>query len=275
MRITSWSKFRLYATLLGLAAAAPPAPSPIDPALLQNLSWRSIGPFRGGRVLAVAGDPAMPRRFYFGGVNGGVWRTEDAGRSWQPISDSIPNGSIGALAVAASAPATLYVGTGEADMRSDIAQGIGLFRSTDAGKTWQPAGLTDTQQVGKILVDPANPQILLVAALGHPYGPNPQRGVFRSADGGKTWSKVLYRDENTGAIDVTFDPNNPKIVYAALWQVRRQPWNFSSGGPGSGLFRSTDGGITWAELKGNGLPDGLLGRIDVRCPSPTPTGSTP
>lgn len=247
-------------------------PIPVSPALLQNLTWRSIGPFRGGRVLAVAGDPTLPRRFYFGAVNGGVWRTDDAGRTWQPIADAIPNGSIGAIAVAPSAPATLYVGTGEADMRSDIAQGIGLFRSTDAGKTWQPAGLTDTQQIGKILVDPANPQILLVASLGHPYGPNPQRGVFRSADGGRTWARTLFLNNDTGAIDLAAQPNDPATVYAALWQTRRPPWNVypPSNGPGSGIYKSIDGGQTWTHLSGHGLPS-APGRIGLATSAANPT----
>src|SRR5205085_9863868 len=181
----------------------------VDPALFQDLHWRSVGPFRGGRVLAVDGDPIDSRRFYFGAVNGGVWRTEDAGRTWQPIFDRENVGSIGAIAVAPSAPRTIYVGTGEADMRSDIAQGIGMFRSRDGGASWSAIGLSDTQQIGKILVDPRNPNVVLVAALGHPYGPNDERGVFRSTDGGQHWTKTLFKDSNTGAIDMAFEPGNP------------------------------------------------------------------
>ena len=232
--------------------------------LLGNLHWRSIGPFRGGRALAVQGAPDDPRRFYFGAVNGGVWRTDDAGRTWQPIFDSAPVGSIGALAVAPSAPRTLYAGTGEADMRSDIAQGVGLFRSTDGGLSWTQAGLRDTQQIGRILVDPRNPDVVLVAALGHPYGPNPMRGVFRSEDGGRTWSKTLFRDDDTGAIDLAFQPDNPDIVYASLWQTRRPPWSVypPSSGPGSGLYKSIDGGRTWLHLTGHGLPQ-APGRIGL------------
>jgi photosystem II stability/assembly factor-like uncharacterized protein len=243
----------------GLAGAAE-----VAPALLQNLHWRSIGPFRGGRVLAVEGAPDDRRRFYFGAVNGGVWRTDDAGRTWSPIFDAAPVGSIGALAVAPSAPNVIYVGTGEADMRSDIAQGVGMFRSGDAGRSWVPIGLADTQQIGRILVDPRDRNVLLVAALGHPYGPNAMRGVFRSTDGGRSWTKTLFRDENTGAIDMAFQPGNPDVVYAALWQTRRPPWNVypPSSGPGSGLYKSTDGGRSWLELKGNGLPDGA-GRIGI------------
>ena len=237
---------------LGSAAQA----ATVDPALFQDLHWRSVGPFRGGRVLAVAGAPDDARRFYFGSVNGGVWRTDDAGRTWNAIFDRINVGSIGAIAVAPSSPRTIYVGSGEADMRSDIAQGIGMFRSTDGGANWQQIGLSDTQQIGKILVDPSNPNLVLVAALGHPYGPNEQRGVFRSTDGGKSWSKTLYKDANTGAIDLAFEPGNPKTVYASLWQTRRPPWNTypPSNGQGSGLYKSIDGGRTWHQLSGHGFP---------------------
>jgi photosystem II stability/assembly factor-like uncharacterized protein len=238
------------------AAACAASAATVDPSQYQDLHWRSVGPFRGGRVIAVTGDPVDPRRFYFGAVNGGVWKTDDAGRTWQPIFDSVPVGSIGAIAVAPSAPRTIYVGTGEADMRSDIAQGIGMYRSSDGGASWQAIGLTDTQQIAKILVDPRNPQVLLVAALGHPYGPNEQRGVFRSTDGGAHWTKVLYKDSNTGAVDLTFEPGNAQVVYAAMWQTRRPPWNAypPSNGPGSGLYKSTDGGRTWHQLTGRGLP---------------------
>jgi len=247
-----------------MVAAATAQGAPVDPSLFQDLHWRSVGPFRGGRVLAVAGAPDDPRRFYFGAVNGGVWRTGDAGRTWAPIFDQANVGSIGAIAVAPSSPKTIYVGTGEADMRSDIAQGIGMFRSSDGGASWQPIGLTDTQQIAQILVDPRNANVVLVAALGHPYGPNEQRGVFRSTDGGKTWAKTLFKDANTGAIDLSFQPGNPDIVYAALWQTRRPPWNTypPSNGPGSGLYKSIDGGRTWHQLTGHGLPS-APGRIGL------------
>src|SRR5438045_2433943 len=162
-----------------------------------------------------------------------------------------------------SNPDIIYVGTGEAAPRGDMTYGDGVYKSVDGGRTWSHVGLRDTRQIGALIVDPKNPDIVLVAALGHAFGPNTERGVFRSADGGKSWSKVLYKDEQTGAIDVSFDPLNPSIVYAALWQAVRQPWNFSSGGPGSGLYRSTDGGVTWKQLNGNGLPGGILGRIKV------------
>ena len=242
------------AALLASSAAANAATA--DPSLFQDLHWRSVGPFRGGRVLAVEGDPKDAKRFYFGAVNGGVWRTDDAGRSWQPIFDQVNVGSIGAIAVAPSDPKVIYVGTGEADMRSDVSQGIGMFRSSDGGASWQAIGLSDTQQIGKVLVDPRNPDVFLVAALGHPYGPNEQRGVFRSADGGRHWTRTLYRDANTGAIDMAFEPGNPSVIYAALWQTRRPPWNTypPSNGPGSGLYKSVDGGRTWTHLTGRGLP---------------------
>jgi photosystem II stability/assembly factor-like uncharacterized protein len=239
----------------GLAAPAASV-APVDPALFQELRWRMIGPFRGGRVLAVAGVPGEAAHFYFGSVNGGVWETTDAGRTWKPIFDGQPIGSIGALALAPSDPKVIYVGTGEADMRSDIAQGDGMYRSGDGGRTWTKIGLADTQQIGRILVHPRDPNAVLVAALGHPYGPNAERGVFRSKDGGQTWEKTLYKDADTGAIDLAFKPGEPDVVYAALWQTRRPPWNVypPSNGPGSGLYRSTDGGDTWQPLVGHGFP---------------------
>jgi photosystem II stability/assembly factor-like uncharacterized protein len=230
-----------------------------------DLHWRLLGPFRGGRVLAVSGVPGQPRHFYFGAVNGGVWETLDAGRTWQPIFDGQPVGSIGALAVAPSDPNVIYVGTGEADMRSDIAQGDGMYRSDDAGKTWIKIGLADSQQIGRILVDPRDAKTLFVAALGHPYGPNAERGVLRSRDGGAHWTRVLGKGEDTGAIDMAFEPGNPRVVYASLWQARRTPWNVypPASGPGSGLYKSTDGGDTWTQLRGNGFPEGDVGRIGV------------
>jgi photosystem II stability/assembly factor-like uncharacterized protein len=246
----------LTAALALSAAPSPPGPAHVDPAQFQELRWRLVGPFRGGRVLAVAGVPGEREHFYFGSVNGGVWETTDAGRTWRPIFDGQPIGSIGALALAPSNPRILYVGTGEADMRSDIAQGNGAYRSTDGGRTWSHLGLADTQQIGRIVVDPRDPDRVFLAALGHPYGPNAERGVFRSTDGGQSWQKVLFKDADTGAIDIAFRPGDPSVVYAALWQTRRPPWSVypPSNGPGSGLYKSTDGGSTWAPIAGRGFP---------------------
>jgi len=235
----------------------------VNPALLDGMKWRQIGPFRGGRVVAVSGVAGDPTTWYFGGVGGGVWKSTDVGASWKPVFDSQKIASIGAIAVADSDHNVIYVGTGEACPRGNISYGDGVYKSVDAGRTWKNIGLRDTRQIGAVIVHPKNPDIVLVAALGHAFGPNAERGVFRSADGGRTWTKVLYKDPDTGAIDVVFNPDNPNIVYAALWQMRRQPWNFSSGGPASGLFKSTDAGITWKHLEGHGLPAGILGRIGI------------
>ncbi len=236
----------------------------VDPSLFQDLSWRLIGPFRGGRVLTVTGIPGDSRHFYFGAVGGGVWATGDAGRTWEPIFDSENVGSVGALALAPSDPQTIYVGSGEADMRSDIAHGNGMYKSIDAGKHWSHIGLEDSRQIASVLVDPRNPDVVFVAALGHAYGPNPERGVFRSTDGGTTWSKVLFKNDDTGAIDLAFKPDDPDTIYAALWQTRRPPWSVypPSNGPGSGLYVSHDGGSHWSPVQGNGFP-AHPGRIGI------------
>ena len=249
---------------LFVVAVLPLAGQQVSPALYAGMRWRLIGPFRGGRSLAAVGVPGQANVFYFGAVGGGVWKTTDAGRTWNPIFDSEKIASIGALAVAPSNPNVIYVGTGEADMRSDITYGNGVYKSTDAGKTWTHLGLADTQQIGRILIDPKNPDVAYVAALGHAYGPNAERGVFKTTDGGKTWQKVLYKDENTGAIDLAFDPDDANVIYAALWQTRRPPWNVypTSNGPGSGLYKSTDAGATWQKVEG-GLPTEGLGRIGI------------
>ena len=235
----------------------------IDSSLVGGMKWRQIGPFRGGRVLAVAGVPGDPNTYYFGAVSGGIFKSTNGGMTWTPVFDHEDTSSIGAIAVADSDHNILYAGTGEACLRGNISHGDGVYKSTDAGRTWTNIGLKDSRHIGALIIDPRNPDIVLVAALGHAWGPNNERGVFRTADGGKTWQKVLYKDENTGAIDVVFDPKNSSIVYAALWQVRRQPWYFNSGGPGSGLYKSVDGGLTWKQLSGHGLPEGELGRIGV------------
>jgi len=224
-----------------------------------------IGPARGGRTLAVAGVRGQPEVFYFGSVDGGIWKTDDAGRTWNPIFDSQPIASIGAIAVAPSDSSVIYAGSGEADMRSSISYGNGMYKSTDSGKTWARIGLEDSRQIGRILVDPRDPNKVFVAALGHAYGPNQERGVFRSKDGGKSWQKILFHDENTGAIDLAFEPGNSKTILAALWQTRRPPWSIypPSNGPGSGLYRSNDGGDHWEHLTGQGLPSEGLGRIGI------------
>ncbi|HEY2475763.1 MAG TPA: hypothetical protein VGI19_13320 [Candidatus Cybelea sp.] len=228
----------------------------VNPAYFSSLHWRLIGPFRGGRALAVTGVPGDPNHFYFGAVDGGVWESNDAGRTWTPTFDKQDIGSIGAIAVAPSDPRTIYVGTGEADMRSDIAYGDGVYKSTDGGKNWTHLGLSDTKQIGAIVVDPHDPNIVYVAALGHPYAPNAERGVFKTSDGGRTWSKVLYKNADTGAISLAMEPGNPNVIYAALWQTRRPPWNVypPSNGPGSGLYKSSDAGATWTQLT-HGLPE--------------------
>ncbi len=207
------------------------------------MKWRSIGPSRGGGTRASVGVPSQPNVFYIGAVNGGVWKTTDYGRTWNPIFDDQPTGSIGAIAVAPSDPSIMYVGSGEGLQRPDLSTGDGIYKSTDAGKTWTHLGLRDGQQIPQIAIDPKNPNRLFVAVLGHPYGPNPERGIFRSTDGGQTFAKVLFKDENTGGCDVALDPSNPDTVYACLWEARQGPWeNAAWTGTNGGLFKSTDGG---------------------------------
>ena len=231
----------------------------------HGLTWRLIGPFRGGRVLAVSGVVGDEHTYYFGATGGGIWKTTDGGLSWRPLTDKVKDmsPSIGAIAVAPSDPNVIYAGTGEACIRGDIINGNGIYKSTDAGKTWTYSGLRETSTVGRIAVHPKNPDIAYVAALGHVFGANPERGIYRTTDGGKNWTKVLYKDEHSGGIDLSLDPTNPNVVFASIWQANRTPWGMDSGGPGSGLYRSTDGGTTWKHLTGHGLPDGILGRIGV------------
>jgi photosystem II stability/assembly factor-like uncharacterized protein len=249
---------------IAAAAIAPPASAQkVDPSLYSSLEWRMIGPFRAGRTIGATGVRGQPNVFYVGVNNGGVWKTTDYGRVWTPIFDAQPTGSIGDLAVAPSNPNVIYVGTGEGVQRPDLSTGDGVYRSTDAGKTWRHLGLRDGQQIGGVIVDPKDENRIFVAVLGHPYGPNPERGVYRSTNGGESFERVLYKDENTGAIQVTFDPANSQIVYAALWAGRQGPWeNASWNGPLSGLFKSVDGGTTWRQLTA-GLPTTAqgLGRI--------------
>jgi photosystem II stability/assembly factor-like uncharacterized protein len=236
-----------------------------DPSLLNALKWRGIGPPRGGRVVAVAGDPRDPMTFYFGACAGGVWKTVDGGVYWRCVSDGfLTSATIGALAVAPSDPNVIYAGTGETTIRIDVSYGDGVYRSTDAGRTWQHIGLAATHHIGRICVHPQDPDLVYVAALGDAFGPNEERGVYRSKDGGRTWKKVLYRNADAGAVDISMDPTNPRILYAGFWNARRSFWHLHSGGPGSGLWRSMDGGDTWEELSGRGgLPGGLLGKHGV------------
>ena len=229
-----------------------------SPDLFKSLHWRNIGPFRGGRTRAVAGVPSQPNVFYIAQVNGGVWKTDDYGSSWMPIFDDQPTGSVGCIAVAPSDSNIVYVGSGEGLQRPDLSVGDGIYKSTDAGKTWAHLGLRDGQQIPQIAVDPRDPNRILVAVAGHPYGPNEERGIFRSTDGGKTFEKVLYKDENVGGADVMIDPKNPDTAYAALWEARQGPWeNAAWNGTGGGVFKSTDNGKTWRQLTG-GLPEGII-----------------
>ena len=253
------------ALLLGVALFHGSAQSArIDPALYAGLRWRLIGPFRGGRVNGVTGVPGQINTFYFGSVGGGVWKTTNAGRTWHPIFDSQPVASIGAVAVAPSQPDTVYVGTGESDMRSQISYGNGMYKSTDGGRTWAHIGLDNTRQIARVLVDARDPNLVYVAALGHAYGGNPDRGVFRSKDGGATWQKVLFKSNDVGAVDLAIDPSNPRAIYASLWNTRRPPWSVypAANGPGSGIFKSTDGGDNWQQID-TGIPTDGRGRIGL------------
>jgi photosystem II stability/assembly factor-like uncharacterized protein len=268
-----------FACAAGMAAAlvttAAPggaaATGPIPPSYLSALRWRFIGPLRGGRALAVAGIPGNPARFYFGSVDGGVWETNDAGRTWKPIFDEVGVPSIGAIALAPSDPNVIYVGTGEADMRSDIALGRGVFKSTDGGTTWTPIGLRRTIAIGAIVVSPHDPNVVYVAALGDPYGPSAERGVFESTDGGAHWQRILYLNENTGAIDIAMDPSDPQHLLAAMWETRRPPWHVypPSSGPSSGLYETRDGGAHWTHVTA-GLP-AHVGRIGISFSAANPS----
>lgn len=271
----SWKKWRIRITrvllLIGILLAVH-SESMAQSGLVQvpvsaynAIKWRFVGPNRAGRALAAAGIPGNPRIFYFGSVDGGVWKTGNAGLTWKQVFGDEPNSSIGALAIASSDSNIIYVGTGEADMRSDMTYGDGMYKSTDGGKHWTRIGLYDSRHIGKIVIDPKNPDIVLVAALGHGYGPSEERGVFRSVDGGKTWTKVLYKGPDVGAVDLSMDPHDPKIIFATLWNARRTAWSQypPNEGPGSGMYKSVDEGKTWTKVSGNGLPDSHLGRIGI------------
>ncbi|GAB4197105.1 MAG: hypothetical protein Tsb002_30950 [Wenzhouxiangellaceae bacterium] len=229
----------------------------------HGLKYRQIGPATGGRTTQVVGVPGEPLLYYLATAAGGVWKSTDGGHQWQPIFDDQPVSSVGSIAVADSDHHVVFVGSGEANIRGNVGEGNGIYRSTDGGSHWDHVWQAEGQ-IGAIAIHPADPNVIVAAVLGSPFGPGPQRGVYRSVDGGDNWQRVLYVDEATGAADVTFNPDNPRIVYASLWQTRRQPWGMTSGGPGSGLYRSTDGGATWSELQGDGLPDGIWGRVGVR-----------
>jgi photosystem II stability/assembly factor-like uncharacterized protein len=232
---------------------------------LKDIHWRQIGPFRGGRVLAVAGVTSQPEVYYFGATGGGIWKTTDAGASWIPVADGqLANGDVGAIAVAESDPNVIYAGMGEACIRGNASMGDGVYKSSDAGRTWKNIGLKDTQQIGRVAINPRDANIVFVAALGHQFGLNDQRGVFRSTDGGATWKQVLTRGPKAGAVDLSIDPNNPNTIYAAFWEVYRTPYSLESGGPGSGIWKSTDGGDTWTDLSHKpGMPKGIFGRIGI------------
>ncbi len=250
---------------LTLALTAPLFAAAYDTSLFQSLKWKNIGPNRGGRSITSAGSVKRPLEYYFGAVGGGLWKTTDGGTTWKPVTDGqIKSSSVGAVAVSPSNPDVVYIGMGETELRGNIMQGDGVYKTADAGKTWQHIGLADTQAISRIRVHPTNPDIVYVSALGHPYGPNAERGIFRSNDGGKSWKKILYKDDKVGAVDLSMDPHNPNILYAALWDVYRTPWLLNDGGPGSGLYKTTDGGDHWTEItRSPGLPLGVLGKIGV------------
>src|SRR4051794_39988784 len=251
---------------VGLLGAGILLAAPVyDPAIFSNLTWRSVGPPRGGRSITSAGSANRPLEYYFGAVGGGLWKTTDGGLTWRAVTDGqLHSSSVGAVAVSESNPDVVYIGMGEVALRGNIMQGDGVYKSTDAGKTWKHSGLADSQTVARIRVHPTNPDIVYAAVFGHPYGKNAERGVFRSKDGGASWQKVLYRDDHSGAADLCMDPHNPNVLYAAIWDANRTPWSLTSGGPGSGLFKTTDGGDHWTEITRNpGMPAGIVGKIGV------------
>jgi photosystem II stability/assembly factor-like uncharacterized protein len=260
-RVVAVSLFTLAGTLGCSAAmeAQTSSQTSTSSPLFSQMKWREIGPMRAGRTRALAGVPSQPTTFYLGAVNGGVWKTTDAGHTWVSLWDDQPSGSIGSIAVAPSDPNVIYVGSGEGLARPDLSTGDGVYKSTDAGKTWTHLGLRDGQQIGQLAIDPHNPDIVFVAVTGHPYGPNTERGLFKSTDGGKNFKKVLYLDDKTGASEVQIDPKNPQIVFAGMWQRQESPWeNGAFGGPGGGLFKSTDGGETFTKVTGGGLPADII-----------------
>jgi photosystem II stability/assembly factor-like uncharacterized protein len=237
------------------------APKPaVDPALFQGMKWREVGPYRGGRVATVTGLPGDRSTYYFGGTGGGVWKTTDGGRTWKNVSDGFFGGSIGAVAVSEWDPNVVYAGGGEVTVRGNVAHGDGMWKSTDAGRSWKSVGLVDGRQIVRIRIHPKNPDLVYAAVLGHVFGPNGMRGVYRSKDGGDHWDRVLYVNDRVGAVDLAMDPTNPRVLYASMWNFKRTPYSLESGGPGSGIWKSTDGGDHWSELTRNpGLPEGTIG----------------
>jgi photosystem II stability/assembly factor-like uncharacterized protein len=255
---------KTLALTASLLVAVPLAAQTVDTAALTSLGWRSIGPLRGGRSVAGTGSPSRPNEYYMGTTGGGVFKTTDGGANWTPVTDRYFGGTIGAIAVSESNPDIVYVGGGEYPIRGNTSHGDGVYKTTDAGRTWTYMGLVDTRHISKIRIHPRNPDIAYVAALGPVFGPSPSRGVYKTTDGGKTWSKILFRNDSTGAIDLSMDPSNPEVLYAGLWEAYRKPWQMVSGGPGSGIFKTTDGGRTWKELTRNpGMPAGLIGNIGI------------
>jgi photosystem II stability/assembly factor-like uncharacterized protein len=257
--------------LLTLALTATLAAQPYDPARFKAMEWRDIGPYRGGRVAAVEGITSQPNTYYFGSVGGGVWKTTDGGETWSSISDGFFGGSIGAVAVSEWDPNVVFVGGGEKTVRGNVSHGDGMWKSTDAGKTWKNVGLTDSRHIPRVRIHPRDPDTVYAAVLGHLFGPSKQRGVYRTRDGGKNWERILYVNDSAGAVDLILDPSNPRIVYAATWRVRRTPYSLESGGEGSALWKSTDGGDTWKNIsKSKGMPKGTLGIIGVSVSASNP-----
>ena len=255
----------LTSAFLTFSFALPLAAQGFDASLLKGMSWRNIGPNRGGRSITITGIPSRPNEYYFGAVGGGLWKTTDGGTSWRSVTDGqIKSSSVGAVAVSESTPDVVYIGMGETEFRGNIMQGDGVYKSSDGGKTWKQMGLGGVQAIARIRVDRVNPDLVYLAAFGKPYAPSAERGIYRSRNGGTTWERVLFRNDSTAAVDLTIDRNNGNILYAALWQAYRTPWTMSSGGAGSGLFKSTDGGDSWTELTRNpGMPKGIIGKIGV------------
>src|ERR1700728_396885 len=259
MKTRGYSLLLIILAGLGAPALLPAQFSQVDPSLYSDMRWREIGPMRAGRPRALAGVTSQPATFYFGAVNGGVWKTTDAGATWRSVWDKEPTGSIGSIAVAEGDPKIIYVASGEGLARPDLSVGDGIYKSTDGGETWQHLGLRDGQQIGQIAVDPTASNRVYVAVTGHPYGPNEERGLYRSTDGGATFKQVLFISNETGASEVQIDPQHPNIVFAGMWQRQEAPWeNGSFIGAEGGLYRSPDGGDTWAKLTGGGLPDDIL-----------------